>query len=203
MRRMAFLTRFLVVLVFLLAGVARAEENEVREASLRATEEGLVLDAEIAFELTPRLAEVLAGGVALYFAVDFELERARWYWFDEKAASARLQMRVSYHPLSRQYRLSTGLLQRSFDTLDEVLGAMKRIRGWLVADRTVTFADADYLGAVRFRLDTSLLPKPFQLSALTARDLQLDTPWKRFTVRSPKHLPAPVETREPRGGATR
>lgn len=203
MRRMAFLTRFLVVTVFLLAGIARAEENEVRDASLRATEEGLVLDAEIEFELTPRLAEVLAGGVALYFAVDFELERSRWYWFDEKAASARLQMRVSYHPLSRQYRLSTGLLQRSFDSLDEVLGAMKRIRGWLVVDRTVTFADADYLAAVRFRLDTSLLPKPFQLSALTARDLQLDTPWKRFTVRSPKHLPAPVETREPRGAAAR
>ncbi|HWA39901.1 MAG TPA: DUF4390 domain-containing protein [Burkholderiales bacterium] len=200
---MAFLTRFVLLLAVLLAGVAKADENEVREASLRATEEGLVLDADIAFELTPRLAEVLAGGVALYFAVDFELVRERWYWLDEKAASARLQMRVSYHPLSRQYRLSTGLLQRSFDTLDDVLAAMKRVRGWLVVDRTVTFSDADYEAAVRFRLDTSLLPKPFQLSAFTARDLQLETPWRRFTVRSPKHLPAPVETREPRGSAVR
>jgi hypothetical protein len=51
---------------------------------------------------------------------------------------------------------------------------------------------------VRLRLDTALLPKPFQLSALTSRDLHLETPWKRFTVHSPKHLPAPVESREPR-----
>ena len=35
------------------------------------------------------------------------------------------------------------------------------------------------------RHDMSLLPKPFQLSALTARDLHLDSAWNRFTVRSP------------------
>jgi hypothetical protein len=201
MRRIAFLSRFLLLLACLGAGGARAEDNEIREVALRATEEGLVLDAEIAFELTPRLTEVLAGGVALYFALDFDLERGRWYWFDEKAVSTKLQMRLSYHPLSRQYRLSTGLLQRSFDSLDEALGAMKRVRGWLVADRTVTFSNDDYQGSVRFRLDTALLPKPFQLSALTGRDLQLETPWRRFAVRSPKHLPAPVETREPRSAA--
>jgi hypothetical protein len=199
MRRMAFLTRFLLLLACLAAVCARAEENEVRAATLRPAEEGLVLDAEVSFSLTPRLAEVLANGIPLYFVLEFELERARWYWLDEKAASAKLQMRLSFHPLSRQYRLSTGLLQRSFDSVEEALGAMKHVHGWLVADRSVTFADADYQAAVRFRLDASLLPKPFQLSALTGRDLQLDTPWKRFTVRAPKHLPAPVETREPRG----
>jgi hypothetical protein len=45
-----------------------------------------------------------------------------------------------------------------------------------VVDRTVTFDEADYDAAVRMRLDTTLLPKPFQLSALTSRDLQLDSP---------------------------
>src|SRR5438552_13393517 len=50
---------------------------------------GLVLDADFAFELTPRLADVLVNGVPLYFRVDFELKRPRWYWVDEKAASAR------------------------------------------------------------------------------------------------------------------
>ena len=199
MRRMAYLTRFLLILACLAPAHLRAEDNEILEATLRAAEPGLVLDAEIAFELTPRLAEVLANGVPLYFALEFELARRRWYWLDEKAASAKLQIRLSYHPLSRQYRLSTGLLQRSFDALDEALAAMKRVRGWLVADRSVTFAEADYQASLRFRLDTSLLPKPFQLSVLTGRELQLETPWKRFTVPAPKHLPAPVETREVKG----
>ena len=187
-------------LVLLAAAPAWADEIEVRAAELRAVEDGLLLDADFAFELTPRLSEVVANGVPLYFRVDFELTRRRWYWFDDTAAARRLQLRLSYHALSRQYRLSTGLLQQSFATLDEALNVLRRIRSWLVVDRTVSFADADYEAAVRMRLDTSLLPKPFQLSALTSRELQLDSPWKRFTVRSPRQLPAPVESREPRQG---
>jgi hypothetical protein len=54
-----------------------------------------------------------------------------------------------------------------------------------VVDRNVRFANADYDAALRMRLDTGLLPKPFQLSALTARDLHLESPWKRFIVRPP------------------
>ena len=197
MRRIALCIGWLVLLA---AAPAWADEIEVRAAELRAVEDGLLLDADFAFELTPRLSEVVANGVPLYFRVDFELTRRRWYWFDDTAAAKRLQLRLSYHALSRQYRLSTGLLQQSFATLDEALNVLKRIRNWLVVERTVSFSDADYEAAVRMRLDTTLLPKPFQLSALTSRELQLDSPWKRFTVRSPQQLPAPVESREPRQG---
>ena len=188
------------LIAWLGVSLAFADEIEVREAQVRAVEDGLVLDADFVFELTPRLAEVVANGVPLYFRVDFELTRRRWYWLDETAAAKRVHLRLSYHALSRQYRLSTGLLQQSFATLDEALNVLKRIRNWLVVDRTVSFSDADYEAAVRMRLDTTLLPKPFQLSALTSRELQLDSPWKRFTVRSPRQLPAPVESREPRQG---
>lgn len=190
-------------LALLLAAPAAADEIDVGEVRLRAADEGLMLDADFAFELTPRLSEVVSNGVPLYFRVDFELTRRRWYWFDETAASNRLQLRLSYHALSRQYRLSTGLLQQSFATLDEALNVLKRIRNWQVVDRTVTFSDADYEAAVRMRLDATLLPKPFQLSALTSRDLQLESPWRRFTVRSPRQAPAPVESREPRKGLER
>lgn len=187
----------------LVAIPALANEITVGDVRVRAAEEGLVLDADFIFDLTPRLAEVVSNGVPLYFRVDFELTRRRWYWFDDTAASSRLELRLSYHALSRQYRLSTGLLQQSFATLDDALNVLKRVRNWLVVDRTVTFSDADYEAAVRMRLDTSLLPKPFQLSALTSRELQLDSPWRRFTVRSPRQLPAPVESREPRKSVER
>ena len=158
----------------------------MREVALRTVEEGLALDADFAFELTPRLAEVVANGVPLYFRVEFELTRRRWYWFDHTAISRGLQLRLSYHALSRQYRLSTGLLQQSFPTLEEALNVLKHVRNWLVVERSFRFADSDYDAAVRMRLDTALLPKPFQLSALTGRDLQLESPWKRFIVRPPR-----------------
>lgn len=188
MRRIALASAIGGFLVTLLvaAAPAHAEEIEVREVALRRVEEGLALDVDFAFELTPRLAEVVANGVPLYFRVEFELTRQRWYWFDESAASRNLSLRLSYHALSRQYRLSTGLLQQSFATLEEALNVLMRVRNWLVVDRTVRFADSDYEAAVRMRLDTTQLPKPFQLSALTGRELQLESPWKRFIVRPPR-----------------
>jgi hypothetical protein len=195
MRGIALYTGLVALLV---CSLVRANDIEVSDARLRTVEEGLVLDADFAFELTPRLAEALANGVPLYFRVEFALTRSRWYWWDETAAERELQLRLSYHALSRHYRLSIGELQRSFASLDEALDALRHLRGWLVVERTVTFADADYEAAVRMRLDTGLLPKPFQLSALTSRDLTLESPWHRFIVHSPKQLPAPVESREPR-----
>ena len=181
MRGSALLVAALLALAS--AGDARADEIEVREVVLRRVDDGYVLDADFAFELSPRLAEVVANGVPLYFRVDFELTRRRWYWFDDTAASSQLHLRLSYHALSRQYRLSTGALQQSFPTLEEALNVLTRVRNWLVVNRSVRLSDADYEAGVRMRLDTALLPKPFQLSALTGRDLQLESPWKRFMVR--------------------
>jgi hypothetical protein len=203
MRRIAFLTRLIAVLASLAAPAVRADEIEVRSASLRPTEAGLVLDAEFDFELTPRLADVVVNGVPLYFRVDFELTRPRWYWFDETTATRRLQLRLSYHALSRQYRLSTGLLQQNFASLEEALNVLKRIRNWLVVDRSVALSGGDYEAAVRMRHDTSMLPKPFQLSALTGRDLHLESQWHRFRVRDLQQAPAPVESRELPGGPAR
>ena len=198
MRRIALLLKpFLLALVLAAITAAHADEIAVREANLRATDEGLVLNAEFSFQITPRLAEAVENGVPLYFELEFELTRSRWYWFDEKAVAKRMQVRLSYHALSRQYRLSTGLLQKSFSTLEEALDVLRRLRNWLVVDRTVSLADATYEAAVRMRLDTTLLPKPFQLSALTNREWNLESPWKRFSFRPPQQPPAPVESRRP------
>src|SRR3954451_953392 len=201
MRRIALLALAFAALVGA-AAVALATDIEVREAALRPTEDGLVLDADFAFELTPRLAEVVANGVPLYFRVEFELIRRRWYWFDDTTALRRLQVRLSYHALSRQYRLSTGLLQQNFATLEDALNVLKRVRNWLVVERSVPLS-GDYEAALRMRHDVSLLPKPFQLSALTARDLHLDSAWHRFTVRALEQAPAPVESRELQGAPPR
>src|SRR5262245_62868198 len=168
MRRIALLTGLVALLAM---GGARGDTIEVRDAALRATDEGLVLDADFDFELTPRLAEVVANGVPLYFRVEFELTRDRWYWFDERAASRALQLRLSYHALSRQYRLASGTLQQNFATLQDALNILKRVRNWLVVERSIRLSRSDYDAAVRMRLDTTLLPKPFQLSVLTSREL--------------------------------
>jgi Domain of unknown function (DUF4390) len=183
---------------------ALADDIEVIDARLSAAEEGAILAADFSFELGPRLAEVVTNGVPLYFVVEFELTRPRWYWFDERTAAKRLQLRLSYHPLSRQYRLSTGVLQQNYPTLEDALKVLRRVRNWLVVDRSIGLAEANYEAAVRMRLDVALLPKPFQLSAMTSRELNLESAWRRFIFRPPAMLatpaPAPVESREIKEG---
>ena len=194
MRRIVVLALFLCLA---LAGAgARADDIEVREADLRFSEEGLLLSADFAFELNPRLAEAVGNGIPLYFLVEFELNRPRWYWFDEKTLARQMQLRLSYHPLSRQYRLSTGLLQQSFPSLEEALGVLRRVRNWLLADRSSVFSEAEYEASLRMRLDRTLLPKPFQISTLTSSEWRLESQWKKFPLRLGPQTPAPVESRD-------
>jgi len=213
MRASAILPRLLVALACAAALYARADDIEVLDARLAASEEGLSLSADFAFEFNPRLSEAVANGVPLYFVIEFELTRPRWYWFDENAVSRRTQLRLSYHALSRQYRVSTGPLHQSFSSLDDALDVMRRLRNWQVLERSVMLGGSSYEAAVRMRLDPAQLPKPLQLSALTDRELRLESPWKRFIFlppRAPAPPPAPPpapaaapEQRETQAGGTK
>lgn len=202
MQGIAYLRKWLAALavgaVLLLpcAAARAADEIEITDARLASTDDGVVLSADFAFELKPRLVEVVNNGIPLYFLVEFELTRPRWYWFDEKAASRRIQLRLSYHPLSRHYRLSTGVLQQNYTSLEEALNVLRRVRNWQVVERGTSLTDANFEAALRMRLDLTLLPKPFQLSAITSREFNLESPWRRFNFRPPPPAPAPVESRE-------
>lgn len=199
--------RFLVALACAAALCARADEIDVVDARLAASEEGLLLSADFAFDFNSRLGEMVANGVPLYFVVEFELTRPRWYWWDENTATRLTQWRLSYHALSRQYRLSTGPLQQNFATLEEALDVMRRLRNWQVLERSVSLRGSSYGAAVRMRLDTSQLPRPLQVSELTNRELRLESPWKRFIfippAPPPAPAPAPAERREAREASSR
>jgi hypothetical protein len=66
------------------------------------------------------------------------------------------------------------------------------LRNWLVLERSVRLTGSQYEVAVRMRLDTAQLPRPLQVSALTNRELRLESPWKRFLYLPPKPLESPA-----------
>lgn len=160
---------------------ARAD-IEVRKASLAVADDGYVLDADFSISLTPPLEDVLSKGVALYFLLEFELIRPRWYWFNEKIAESQHQYRLSYNALTRQYRVGTGSLYQNFPTLSEALEVMSRVRRHRELEPGTLRRDTTYIAAVRMRLDTSQLPKPFNLTALGSRDWNIASDWYRWTV---------------------
>ena len=159
---------------------ADAQVIQITQFALEASDEGHIVNANFEFELTPRLEEALNNGVALFFAIEFELTRSRWYWFDEKTANARIDIQLSFNPLLRQYRLSTGSLQWNFSSFADAMSNLSRIRSWLVLERDKLPPETAYVAALRMRLDTTQLPRPFQFSALTDRELNLSSIWRRL-----------------------
>jgi len=161
---------------------AAADGIELRSAAIQPADDGWQLDALFDVQFSPRLEEAVNRGVPLYFVVEFELARPRWYWFDEKPVQVSQTYKISYTPLLRQYRLSVGNVYQNFTRFEEVTRVLARIRGWHVADRGAIKKDGTYQAALRMRLDTGQLPKPFQLNAIASRDWTLDSDWHRWTL---------------------
>ncbi|WGS50017.1 DUF4390 domain-containing protein [Paraburkholderia sp. D15] len=175
-----------IALAFWLAapGAAHADSIAVQRASLQSDNTGWNLDARFDFDLNSNLEDAVNKGIPLYFTTDFELSRPRWYWFDEQPVSVSQSVRLSFQPLTREYRVSSvssGGLQLGFATLKEALAVIKHVTSWHVIERNDVRAGETYNASVRMQLDIALMPKPFQIDAVNNRDWSLSSDWKRFT----------------------
>jgi hypothetical protein len=162
--------------------VAHAEGIDVRNAALVAGEEGYFLEADFEIALNPTLEDALNKGVPLYFLLEFEVIRPRWYWLNEKVLSTQQQYRLAYNALTRQYRLGVGSLFQNFGSMSEALDFLSRVRRRQVLDPGTLGKNSTYTAGVRMRLDVSQLPKPFQLNALASRDWNFGSEWHRWNV---------------------
>lgn len=161
--------------------LATAGTVEVASAQLDPADDGYELSADFRVSFPGVLVEAINKGVSLHFVAEFELLRPRWYWFDQTIARRRESYRLSYHALTRQYRLSVGALHQNFASLDEAARRLARLRRWVHIERSQLKPGEEYRAAVRLQLDTSQLPKPFQLTALANDDWDLDSGWHRWT----------------------
>lgn len=172
-----------------LAGATPAAAEErivVTSADVRVQREadsGTYVDAQFDLPLPASLRDAVDHGIALYFVVELEISRSRWYWFDKRLLADALEYRLSFSPLTRQYRLARGGLAQPFDTLDQALATVRRLSQWRVGDAAL-LDGGNVQARIRMRLDTSMLPKPFQVNALTDRDWTLASEWTRMAVHS-------------------
>ena len=172
----------LCALTLAFGAVAHAEGIEVRNAALVAGEEGYFLEADFEIALNPTLEDALNKGVPLYFLLEFEVIRPRWYWLNEKVLNNQQQYRLAYNALTRQYRLGLGSLFQNFASLSETLDFLSRVRRRQVLEPGTLTKGTTYVAGVRMRLDVSQLPKPFQLNALASRDWNFGSEWHRWSV---------------------
>lgn len=181
------LIRLLLLLCCWLSPALRAAEVDIPQPQVVAGDEAYTLSADFNFDFGPRLEEAVTKGVVLHFVIEFEMTRPRWYWVDDKVVSRSQTLRLSYQPLTRQYRLATGALHRSFPTLTQALEALSRLRGWTIIEKgdPAYRPGETFQSALRFRLDISQLPRPFQISALGNKEWTLSSDWKTWLATLP------------------
>jgi hypothetical protein len=127
------------------------------------SDEGLLLDYALDFELPRGAEEALNKAVPLYFVAEAEVFRDRWYWRDKRVASASRLWRIVFQPLTLSYRVTFGGLSQTYATRDEALAAMRRGVNWRIAEPAQIEEGGRHYIEFRFRLDTSLLPRPMQI----------------------------------------
>ncbi len=170
----------LVAWLLLATALVQAGSIEPKQASLSLTDDGYALSAEFAVDLGPRLEEAVARGVPLYFVLEFDLRRPRWYWASEHVAGRRVEYKLAYNALTRQYRLSAGGLHQTFASLADALRVIARVGALHIVDKGVLKAGETYEAALRLSLDRGQLPKPLQVDALANRDWQVDATVQRW-----------------------
>lgn len=162
---------------------ARAESAaaEISQLQFERVGDAVLLSATVNFELSAAIEEALLKGVAMIFVAEADVLRERWYWTNRKVVSTARHMRLTYQPLTRRWRLNVAsgtitnarmamALNQNFDSLSDALAAVQRLYRWKIAELAELDPEQRHLVEFRFRLDTSQLPRPFQIGTLFQSD---------------------------------
>jgi Domain of unknown function (DUF4390) len=171
--------------------VPNSAAPSVPASEASAEPEAFLLHADVKFTVNARLEDLLEQGVPLHFVTELEAYRPRWYWKDELVLEARQSVRLSYQAITRQYRVSRGPLAINYASLSDALRAMGTVRSWRFSDGRALAMRTRHDVYVRFRLDKTQLPKPFQLTMLTDSDWIPVSEWKHFSFTPVPNKTAP------------
>lgn len=141
----------------------RAEGVSLSHFATERSEDALLLSFSSRFELPKPVEEALSKGVPIYFQAEVSVFRNRWYWRDLRVAKQTRNWRLSYQPLTHQYRVSTGGLNQNFETLAEAVAALRGASQWRIAEPKDIDDDGRYYIEFSYKLDTSQLPRPMQI----------------------------------------
>jgi len=142
---------------------ALAQGVELNTLQLRPADDALTLEFSARLTLSRAVEDALRRGVPMYFDVDATLYRARWYWRDERVSEVSRSYRLSYQPLTGNWRVGLGALGQSYPTLAEALAVISNVSGWRLAEASQLESGQRYYVEFSFRLDASKLPQPLQI----------------------------------------
>ena len=193
----------LCVCLLLAPGPSAAAATEITQLRVERAEDGVYLSANVRFDVPAVVEDALLKGIAVFFVVEADIYRDRWYWTDPRVASAARTLRLAYQPLTGRWRVnivsglitsSSGLratLNQNYETLPEALSAIQRLARWKIAEASEVDPEAAYTLDLNFRLDLSQLPRPFQIGVAGQRDWTISAQVKDRLRLTPAASPTP------------
>ncbi|SCZ86266.1 putative proline rich signal peptide protein [Nitrosomonas mobilis] len=146
---------------------------QIKSFDFRKSTEGFRIDVLADITLNQTLEDALKKGVELVFMVNASIMKPRWYWLDEEVARCRARFRLSYHALTRQYRLLQNEQLHSFASLNIALKTLGRQVDLPFKEYTPLLPNREYYLTLQISLDVSRLPKPFQMEWFDSEDWNL------------------------------
>jgi Domain of unknown function (DUF4390) len=184
--------------LFWAAGISSAWATEITQLRVERGDDGLHLSASVNFELPPVVEDALMKGIPMFFVVEADIYRDRWYWTDPRVASAARTVRLAYQPLTRRWRvnIASGLittLNQNYETLAEAMSAIQRVARWKIAENSEVVNDAAHRLEFSFRLDLSQLPRPFQIGMAGQSEWNISAQVKERLRVEPAAAPRVIE----------
>ncbi len=178
------------LLLILCSGLAVAENITAIRAQAALSSNGqLSVSSRFQTQLPEQLKDALRQGLPLNFELSYQLNSPTWVAYRLKlnqilSAPKPVQYKLSYHPITRSYRVSVGTLVTDYQSLDAALRSVGAIVNWQVLPNYALtgYLANDVSADVRLQLTTSQLPKPFQINAITAKSWDLDSGWVKLKV---------------------
>ncbi|MEO0575775.1 MAG: DUF4390 domain-containing protein [Pseudomonadota bacterium] len=141
MIRSALTLLFAVAVFALMPQPVRADNGnvEIRYADSELSNGVHLASARIQFQLSSRIEEALANGIALQITLNVEIDRIRRYWINANVASIQFVYVLRYNAVSERYMLrneNTGQ-QRTFATIFAALNAMGRVDALPLIDAAI------------------------------------------------------------------
>lgn len=152
---------------------AAGSSIDIQQAELQPLDDFYALSADVDVSFDDAIEAAVNKGVALHFLIEFQVVSPHKYWFDDEIVTMTRSVVLSYHALSRQYLVTRGAHQKSFETLGEAAQELMEINDWKVLDKSLIDKNEPYNAALLVRLDQTKLPKAIQVDAISSEKWNL------------------------------
>jgi hypothetical protein len=168
------------VLLCLSCSVGDEQKNiQFLKKAIRASEQGVVLDADVGVQLGAEAEKALKNGVPLVWVVTARLWQSREIIWDKKIAEVVYRYQISYHALMDIYRVKDEQsgAENTFTSLQLALNEIGSLKNILItADRSISKNNLYSIGLL-FALDKERLPVPLRLVAYYDPEWALTSQW--------------------------